>query len=171
MYEDAKIKSSISHMGKKSSEEARKKQSLSMIGVNDWSLGNKHGCGNKGKVSPKKGIPLSKEHNLKNRISHIGQKSWNKIGDVITSLYILVRVSHKMNEWKAQVRGRDNWICQKCGCKGWMEAHHIIQFSELMIGIKTVNEAMEFEPLWDLNNGITYCKKCHKLLKNKGGLL
>lgn len=51
--------------------------------------------------------------------------------------------------WSESIRKRDNYICQNCGSKENLNAHHIIHRS--------------FYPLltFILNNGITLCEKCH----------
>lgn len=103
---------------------------------------------------------------------HCGKDHPNWKGG-ITPLNRAIRTCAEMTEWKSQIRGRDNWTCRECGCKGWMEAHHIKSISNIIIGynITTKEEAIMCDELWNLDNGITYCKKCHKLLKGKGGLL
>jgi len=58
--------------------------------------------------------------------------------------------------WKNKVKKHDNYTCQKCGYKGKkldgiMESHHINNFSHFK------------DQRTDINNGITLCKKCHKI--------
>ena len=65
------------------------------------------------------------------------------------------RSSKQYREWREKIIEMDNFLCQKCndyfGNMKGLEAHHIYNFSE-------------YPNLWyDLNNGITLCKKCHKL--------
>ncbi len=81
------------------------------------------------------------------------------------SLVLSIRSLNKMTEWKAQVRGRDNWTCRECGIRGiWVEAHHIKLFSKIIKenNIITIEQALPCAELWNLNNGITLCKECHK---------
>lgn len=56
-------------------------------------------------------------------------------------------------EWRKQVYERDNYTCQCCKDNkgGNLVAHHILNYSE--------HEELKI----DINNGITLCKKCHKL--------
>jgi len=69
--------------------------------------------------------------------------------------YLLIRGSKKMKEWKIKVFKRDDFTCQKCGKKGiYLEAHHINGFAEFP------------ELRFDVSNGITLCKNCHKLTDN-----
>lgn len=89
----------------------------------------------------------------------------------ISSLNELIRKSIKNLEWKAQVFGRDNFTCQKCGQRGsWLEAHHITGMAKLIKtnNIKNIEDAYKCDDLWNLNNGITLCKECHKKTKNYG---
>lgn len=61
------------------------------------------------------------------------------------------RLSPRHNEWRISVFKRDNYICQKCGTKTVkLQAHHKKSFSQFP----------EFR--FDTNNGITFCKPCHK---------
>lgn len=82
-----------------------------------------------------------------------------------------IRMMGKYLEWRSAVFKRDNYHCQNCGAKGYLEAHHIIAVSKIMseFKIKTIDDARKCKELWDIGNGITYCKKCHlKLDKNIG---
>ncbi len=62
-----------------------------------------------------------------------------------------LRYSKKMEDWRRAVFERDNYTCQKCEKRGcYLQAHHIKQFAY-------------FPHLrFDLSNGLTLCKKCHK---------
>lgn len=55
--------------------------------------------------------------------------------------------------FKKLVLERDNHICQKCGSKELIEAHHIIPISQ--------------KGTWELDNGITLCEICHLKAHNK----
>jgi len=86
----------------------------------------------------------------------------------ITSLRNLIRSSNKYKKWRSDVFERDNWTCQTCGNRGRdIEAHHNKEFWKILKenNIKTLKQAMKCEELWDLNNGVTLCKECHKLTK------
>jgi 5-methylcytosine-specific restriction endonuclease McrA len=54
--------------------------------------------------------------------------------------------------WRLAVLRRDKWRCLKCGCKSKvnLNTHHIIQWSKAPY------------LRYNLNNGITLCKVCHK---------
>ena len=53
------------------------------------------------------------------------------------------------SEWRKAVFERDNFICQKCGSKVDLNAHHIEAFAD--------NRELRTE----LSNGVTLCKACH----------
>lgn len=83
-----------------------------------------------------------------------------------TPLAVSIRMSSKYSEWRFDVFSRDVFTCNSCGVKhDTIEAHHCIKdFMDILRGnnIKTIEEAMMCEEFWDINNGITLCKECHK---------
>lgn len=59
--------------------------------------------------------------------------------------------------WRAAVFCRDRFTCQKCKCLGGLlEAHHLKKWSKY--------PRLRFE----LSNGITLCKPCHRETDNYG---
>ena len=60
-------------------------------------------------------------------------------------------------KWRVDVYKRDNFTCQmpNCGSKGRLNAHHIKRWAD--------NPILRF----NVNNGITLCHKCHKMIHNK----
>ncbi len=103
----------------------------------------------------------------KSKKGKIGKYSSNWKGG-ITSLNKQIRGSEKYINWRTQVFGRDNFTCRECGIRGvWLEAHHIKRFSDIMkeYNIKSLEQALQCNNLWDLNNGITLCKECHRKLR------
>ena len=98
-----------------------------------------------------------------------GKNGYNWKGG-ITPLASKIRNSEKYLKWRSDIFIRDNFTCQKCKIKGnRLEAHHIKSFSKLIQEVKKYlpllslyEGAMIYTPLWDLDNGITLCEKCHK---------
>ena len=92
-----------------------------------------------------------------------GEKSlWWKGG--ITPLNHQIRDSLENKNWTLSVFQRDNFQCQTCKHRGGdLEAHHIKPFSKIIeqYNIKTMKDARGCTELWDIDNGITFCKKCH----------
>jgi hypothetical protein len=83
----------------------------------------------------------------------------------ITPMRRMIRESFEYREWIKKVFGRDNFTCQECGARGtYLHAHHVKQFSQILEenNITTLEEARNCKELWDINNGITFCKKCHR---------
>jgi len=86
----------------------------------------------------------------------------------ITPLIMKIRNCLKYRQWRSDIFTRDNFICQECGKKGYLNAHHIKSFKIIMEenNIKSFNQALNCEELWNINNGITLCFDCHNLTKN-----
>lgn len=70
------------------------------------------------------------------------------------------------HEWRKKVYERDEYICIKCGYSEGriLNADHIYPFALLIEenNIKTYQEGITCEKLWDINNGQTLCVECHK---------
>lgn len=80
----------------------------------------------------------------------IGKYHWNWKGG-ITQENHSIRNSARYKKWRNDVFERDRYTCQICGkIGGKLNAHHIELFS--------LNKLKRF----DLENGITYCEKCHR---------
>ena len=86
--------------------------------------------------------------------------------DGSTPINLKIRSLKKNIEWGLKVFKRDNFICKDCGDKkgGNLNAHHIITLSKIIKQnkIREIIDAIKCKELWDINNGITLCKKCHK---------
>ena len=85
-----------------------------------------------------------------------GSKNPNWKGESIKSKDRRLRNSIELEEWRKKIFRRDNYICQMCGQRGGsLEAHHIkswVKYPELR---------------FDLDNGITLCKRDHKFIRRK----
>jgi hypothetical protein len=84
----------------------------------------------------------------------------------------LIRDSEKYKKWRTAVMKRDDYTCQKCKKRGGrIEVdHYPYAFSTILNtfeGIKTPEDAEKIEFLWDIENGKTLCKECHKKYGNQ----
>ncbi len=83
----------------------------------------------------------------------------------ISYLGSLVRSSFKHRQWRDDVFVRDDFTCQKCWQKGvFLNVHHLKSFSSIIqkYEITTLEEALSCQELFNINNGVTLCVKCHK---------
>ena len=137
-------------LGKKRSEETKKK-----IG-----MANK---GNPGCCKNKKRLPFSESTLKKMSLSHTGSNHWNWKGG-ITPKNKKIRNSVEFSIWRELVFERDNWTCQKClimsgnGIKVDLNPHHILNFSQYP------------ELRFNIDNGITLCRRCHYDFHKKYGM-
>jgi len=96
---------------------------------------------------------------------------WKFPKERLTPLNKQIRKSYKFKQWREAVFERDDYTCQECGKKGFkLHPHHIKLFSQILKDnyIKTFEQAMNCQELWDVSNGITLCYSCHrKKHKNK----
>lgn len=66
------------------------------------------------------------------------------------------RKDPRYKKWRSAVFNRDNYICNHCGKRGGdLEAHHIKAYAKFK------------KERFNLNNGVTLCKKCHCNLHKK----
>lgn len=108
-----------------------------------------------------KGKKLSEEHinSLKGkRPNATGEKNHSWRGG-ISSEHEKIRGSLEYKLWQDSVKNRDGNSCQKCGENriGHIMGHHILNF------------ATYIEVRLAIDNGITFCKKCHKNFHLKYG--
>jgi hypothetical protein len=157
--------------GYKHSEETKKKMSKALIGNTRnrgykrseetkrkmreaWSDDRKRKFSEaqKGDRNPNFGKTTSYETKKKISVATRGDKSphWNPN---LTDEYRQDRRKYpEYLEWRKAVYERDNYTCQKCGCNksGSLNSHHIEGYS-FNRELQTV-----------VDNGITFCKSCHK---------
>lgn len=92
----------------------------------------------------------------------------NKFKDrYLICLRARIRTKDQYLEWRLKIINRDKRKCDVCNSTSSKEnpilAHHLESFSSILINhnIRTIDEAFNCKELFDINNGITLCKKCH----------
>lgn len=81
-----------------------------------------------------------------------------------------IRTSLRNKQWIKDVFNRDKFTCQGCGQIGnELHAHHLKHFSDIFKELEAkyplldlVDMAKGYESFWDISNGRTLCKLCHK---------
>jgi hypothetical protein len=158
---ETRIKIGLAHKGKFVSKETRKKQRDSHLGH---------------KLSEETKVKISKSH-IKSG-ANIGEKNGNWKGGVSTFQQRLRKI-FRYRQWRSDIFQRDDYACQECGIRSgngkavYLEAHHIKEFSKILeeYQIKTIEQALDCEELWCLDNGITLCFNCHNKTKKGGSTL
>jgi hypothetical protein len=92
----------------------------------------------------------------------------------ISSISNLIRSTIEYHRWREEIN-KKYIACVYCGSIIGLEAHHIEPFNNILIKFleeysqfspledkeTLVKLALNYKPFWDLDNGITLCKKCH----------
>jgi len=143
---------STSWKGRKMSEESKEKMRQKKLGIK---LSEEH----KKKISDALKGRMPKNLYL---LDNSGANShWWKGG--ITSKNEMARKSKEYKLWRWSVFERDNFTCQKCnsrskkGNRVELHPHHIKNFAQYP------------ELRFAIDNGITFCKKCHNKFHKKYG--
>lgn len=66
--------------------------------------------------------------------------------------------------WRANVFKRDGYACVLCHEKGYLEADHIKTYASIIKdhGVDSPEKARGCMELWDVRNGRTLCRMCHR---------
>jgi len=91
-----------------------------------------------------------------------GEKAGNWRGGV-TEINTLVRCSRQSREWRKTVFERDNYTCQDCGA-------HNGNGTAIVLNVDHIKPFAYFPELrFELSNGRTLCRECHKLTDSYAG--
>lgn len=133
-------------------EESKKK--LGLINKRRYASGEKFGFQKGNTVWL--GKKLSIETRRKISEGRLGDKNWMWKGGA-TDKNKKIRMGIDFRLWREAVFARDNYTCQMCGVRGGeLHPDHIKQF------------AYHPELRFDITNGRTLCKKCHRLTPSWG---
>lgn len=164
MTPDMRLKISNSLKGIKRSPETIKKMCEAQK-INKSNVSKE--TGNKIRLT-RLGKKASIETRLKMRIAQSKEKHSQWKGG-ITPLYQQIRHHIKARQFTSDCFQRDDYTCQDCGIRGGkLCCHHIKHFSWIIeeYNIKTLEQAVDCEELWNINNGMTLCVDCH-IFKHK----
>lgn len=119
-----------------------------------------------------KGYRMPEEQKRKIRISCKGgnKTSWKKSNSDCRDLRLSIKAIFEYRLWRSDVFTRDNYTCQICNNRGGkLVVHHIKHFKYIFrdYNLKTIEDAINCEELWNINNGQTLCQKCHINLHKK----
>ena len=81
----------------------------------------------------------------------------------ISKLNTSIRQMTENRKWMDAIKARDGQ-CTRCGSERDLESHHKIGLAALIerLGITSRDDARQHAAeLWNLNNGITLCQRCH----------
>lgn len=116
------------------------------------------------------GRKKSEETKRKIGNAQMGEKNHGWKGG-ITSVRGQIRQCYEYRQWRSDVFTRDNYTCMSCGVRGGrLEADHYPKLFYQIISeynIKSLNDALACEELWNINNGRTLCVNCHNITKRR----
>lgn len=96
---------------------------------------------------------------------HQGERNNNWRGG-ITPINMQIRSDFKYKTWRELCLKRDNYTCVLCDIRGSgnLNVDHYPKPFALIIfenDIRSIEEALTCDALWDTNNGRTLCENCH----------
>ena len=109
-------------------------------------------------------IKISNSHKLKKYdFNGKNNPNYGKIKNPNRSILHIIRGLFEYREWKNKILKRDNYTCKKCGIKNNLIVHHIKSLKRIVDenDIKTSEQALKCGIIWNVSNGITFCKYCH----------
>jgi hypothetical protein len=160
-----------SQKGKTFSESHKKKIGDAQRGKKNHMYGKKQTEEHRRKNSEAlKGRKMSKSWCEKLSKRQMGEKNSQWKGG-ITPLCLAIRACLRYREWRDFVFQRDDYTCQMCTKRGGLlHVDHIKPFIVILRenNIKTLQEGIECEEFWNINNGRTLCPTCHRKTETYG---
>jgi hypothetical protein len=94
----------------------------------------------------------------------------NRKNDAQSPLIQRIRAGFDYRQWRSDIFTRDEFTCQWC----WkskdvvLHAHHLKALQEIIneYSLSNLDDALNCEAVWDINNGITLCRNCHTQIEN-----
>lgn len=82
----------------------------------------------------------------------------------VTKIVRIYRRCPQYAEWRLSIFRRDGFRCLNCGVNRNLEADHIKTVADIFkeYNIKTSDQMYACKILWDISNGRTLCRKCHR---------
>lgn len=158
--EETKKKISESLKGRKQSKATIEKRVSQFRGDKHWLYGKNHSKETREKISQKvkeifkDGMPEETKRKISITNGGTGKSC-------LTNKRYYHRKDKKYKEWRKKVFERDEYTCQHCQAKSgkdsevYLEPHHIKGWAKY--------EELRYE----LSNGITLCRECHKLTRKR----
>jgi 5-methylcytosine-specific restriction endonuclease McrA len=144
---------SLKLVGRSDSEETRRKKSLARLGSLNPMFGQKRTDEEKQLMSlHRKGLTANERN-----------PNWR--GGISTVAH-LIRTSPEYKKWRQTILERDNYTCQNCNKRGGdLNVDHFPKtFKEILdeFSIKSIEDAIACEALWDTESNRTLCVTCHR---------
>ena len=126
-------------------------------------LGNKgHLAWNKGKRGLQK-CSEKRRQEMRELYRRENNPAWK--GGIV-SLTKIIRHCFKYRQWHSDIFFRDDFTCVLCGQRGGaLEVDHYPKMFSVIFHenkIKSLEDAESCEDFWNINNGRTLCKGCHR---------
>jgi 5-methylcytosine-specific restriction endonuclease McrA len=159
--------------GKRHSNETKEKLRKAHAGENAYFYGKHLSEEAKKKISEAKKKNPTRYWLGKKRPDLSGEKCnlWNGGTNTVKNH---IRKCSEYKNWRKRIFERDNYTCVFCNAKNgsgksvYLEAdHYPTEFMVLIkkFDINSYKEAVDCSALWDINNGRTLCRNCHKKTK------